>query len=248
MKEKQTKQRKIGIKIFPNGKAFLKQIEQYVDFVEIMAVEGAEYPFLKNWKKEIVIHQEHGEFGVNHANPKKRKKNQAATKWAIHLADKYNAKKIIVHGGHIENKECSIKEIIKQLSPVWDKRIIFENLIAVANGQYMFCYNKEQLKILTKKFNTGICLDISHAVLSGMERYEDPEYILKELKTLPIMHGHMCNGHEEKPVDQHLHFCDGNFPLRKYIKYFPKEVAITIETQKNTEKAKQDIRFVKKYG
>lgn len=240
--------RKIGVKIFPNGEAFLEQMKPHIDFVEIMAVEGAEYPFLKHWKKPIIIHQEHDGFGVNHANPGKRKKNQAATKWAIHLANKYNAEKIIVHGGHIENKECSIKEIIKQLSPVWDKRIIFENLVYVSGGHYMFCYNKEQLKIVTKIFKTGICLDISHAVLSGMERHENPEFFLKELTKLPIKHGHICNGHLEVPVDQHLHFCDGNFPLKRYIKYFPKEIGITIETQKDKEKAKQDIEFVRKYS
>ena len=240
--------RSIGIKIFPNGKAFIEQMEQYVDFVEIMAVEGAEYGFLKNWKKQVVIHHEHDGFGVNHANPAKRKKNLAATKWAIHLANKFNAEKIIVHGGHKENKECSIKEIIKQLTPIWDERIIFENLIYISGGHYMFCYNKEQLKMLTKTFKTGICLDISHAVLSGMERQENPEYFLKELKTLPIKHGHLCNGHLEVPVDQHLHFSDGNFPIKKYMKYFPKEIAITIETQKNTEKTKQDIMFVRAHG
>ena len=76
----------------------------------------------------------------------------------------------------------------------------------------------------------------------------NPEYFLKELKTLPIKHGHLCNGHLEVPVDQHLHFSDGNFPIKKYMKYFPKEIAITIETQKNTEKTKQDIMFVRAHG
>ncbi len=240
--------RSIGVKIYPNGKAFLEQMEPYVDFVEIMAVVGAEYTFLKQWKKGVIIHHEHDGFGVNHANPSKRKKNIAATNWAIHLANKFHAEKIIVHGGHKESKECSIKEIIEQLTPLWDKRIIFENLIYISGGYYMFCYNKEQLKILTEKFNTGICLDISHAILSGMERQENPEYFLKELKKLPIKHGHLCNGHLEVPVDQHLHFCDGNFPLKRDIKYIPKGIAITIETQKNIEKAKQDIEFVRTHG
>lgn len=248
MKEKQPKQRRIGIKIFPNGKAFYEIMEPYIDFVEIMAVEGAEYTWLQEKAKPIIIHHEHDGFGVNHANPEKKKKNTAATQWAIHLANKFNAEKIIVHAGHIENKECSIKEVITQLQPVWDKRIIFENLIAVANEQYMFCYNKKDLLLLTKTFKTGICLDLSHAIISGMEIHKDPEHFLKELKSLPIMHGHVCDGHREKPVDEHIHIGEGNFPIKQYLKYIPKYKDITLETPKNREKAKKDIAFLRQYG
>ena len=240
--------RKVGVKIFPNGKAFYEQMKEHIDFIEIMAVEGAEYSFLKGWKKGVVIHHEHDGFGINHANPNKKKKNLAATKWAIHLANKFHAEKIIVHAGHIENKECSIKEIIKQLTPIWDKRIIFENLIHIAGGHYMFCYNKQHLEYLTSAFKTGICLDISHAVISGVELHNEPEYFLKELQTLPILHGHVCDGHLETPIDQHIHIGDGNFALKKYLQYFPKKIAITIETPKNLKKAKQDIAFVRRYG
>ncbi len=240
--------RKIGIKIFPNGKGFLDAMQNYVDFVEIMAVEGAEYSFLKKWKKGVIIHHEHDGFGVNHANPEKIKKNKAATKWAIHLANKFNAEKIIVHAGHMENKECSLKEVTKQLTPLWDKRIIFENLIHIAGGHYMFCYKKEQLEYLTSMFKTGICLDISHGVISGVERHNDPEYFLKELQALPILHGHVCDGHLETPIDQHIHIGDGNFPLKEYLKYIPKKRDMTLETPKNIEKAKKDIAFLRKYG
>lgn len=248
MKEKQIEQRKIGIKIFPNGKAFYESIEPYIDFVEIMAVEGAEYTWLQEKTKPIIIHHEHDGFGVNYANPDKKKKNTAATQWAIHLANKYSAKKIIVHGGHIENKECSIKEAIKQIQQMWDNRMIFENLIAITNGQYMFCYNKKDLLLLTKTFKTGICLDLSHAIISGMEMHKDPEYFLKELKSLPILHGHVCDGHIEKPIDEHIHVGDGNFPIKQYLKYIPKNKDITLETQKNIEKAKKDIIFLRRYG
>ncbi len=242
------KTRKIGLKIFPNGKAFYEVMEPYIDFIEIMAVEGAEYAWLQKRNKEVIIHHEHDGFGVNHANPDKKKKNEAATKWAIHHANKFNAKNIIVHAGHIDNKNCSIKEAIKQLTPLWDKRIIFENLIRVANNHYMFCYNKEDLELLTKTFKTGICLDLSHAIISSMEMHNNPEYFLKQLQKLPILHGHVCDGHLENPVDQHIHIGDGNFPLKKYLKYIPKKTDITIETQKNIEKAKKDIAFLRNYG
>lgn len=240
--------RRIGIKIFPNGKAFYEKMEQYIDFVEIMAVEGAEYAWLKKKSMPVVIHHEHDAFGINHANPKKKKQNAAATRWAIHLANEFNAEKIILHAGHIENKTCSLQETARQLTPLWDKRIIFENLIRVANKHYMFCYSKKDLEILTKKFKTGICLDLSHAIISGMEMQSNPYYYLKELQSLPIYHGHVCDGHGELPIDQHIHIGDGNFPLKISLKYIPKYVDITLETQKDIEKAKQDIAFLRKYG
>ncbi len=247
-KQETKAKRKIGIKIFPNGKAFYEVMEPYIDFVEIMAGEGAEYTWLQKRTKPIIIHHEHDGFGVNHANPEKKKKNLAATNWAIYLANKFNAEKIIVHAGHIESKECSLKEVIAQLEPVWDKRIIFENLITVANGHYMFCYNKKDLQLLTKTFKTGICLDLSHAIISGIEMHKNPEYFLKELQVLPILHGHVCDGHLETPIDQHIHIGDGNFPLKEYLKYIPKNRDITVETPKNIEKAKKDIAFLRKYG
>jgi len=240
--------RKVGAKFFPNGKAFYHKIKKYADFVEIMAKEGAEYPFLEEYTKPIIIHMEHDGFGINFANSSKRRKNAKAVKWAVKLANKFHAKKIIIHAGYIENKHCTVHEIVHQLQSLWDKRMIFENLIYVGNKQYMHSYDVKQLKYLTMLFKTGICLDISHAVITASELQKKPETILKELCTLPVQHIHVCDGFLEIPKDKHLHIGDGNFPLTQYLKLLPKNVDITLETGKNIQKWKKDVTFVKKYG
>jgi len=240
--------RKIGIKLWPDGKKFYDQIKEQVDFIEIMAVVGEKYKWLENWKKPIVIHHEHSGMGINHANPKKKKINLRSTKWAQKLATKFKAKKIIVHPGNVENKDCSLAEVVKQLKPLKDKRIIFENLIYIDkhSGTYMFAYNWHELHYLCKKFKTGICLDFSHATISAKELMIDPKAYLKDFRRLPIKHLHICDGKLELPVDLHLHLQEGNFPLKKYLKIFPKNIDITIETGKDIKKAMHDITFVRK--
>ena len=238
---------KVGLKVFPNGKEFFNKIKEDIDFIEIMAVKGAKYEWLKNWKKSVVIHHEHSGFGVNFANPKKRKTNLQSMKWAQKLATKFKAKKIIVHPGHVESGECHLAETIKQLEPLKDKRIILENLIYSTKQFYMFAYNKEQLNVLCKKLGTGICFDLSHAVISANELHIKPEEYLKKLATLPVKHIHICDGRLEEPVDVHYHIGDGNFPIKKYLKCFPKGIDVTLETQRDPNKARNDIKFVKKY-
>ncbi|MFA6888352.1 MAG: TIM barrel protein [Candidatus Woesearchaeota archaeon] len=240
--------RNIGGKLFPSGESFYHKIKKNTDFIEIMAVEGKKYAFLKNDNKPIIIHMEHDSFGINFANPNKKQKNIKAVQWAVRLANKFHAKKIIIHTGHIEHNKCTIQEIIRQLRPIWDSRMIFENLIYIGHKQYMYNYNAKQLKYLTNLFKTGICLDISHAVITAEELKQKPETILKELCTLPIYHIHVCDGFLEIPEDKHLHIGEGNFPLKQYLKLLPKNIDVTLETGKNPKKWKNDAQFVKKYG
>ncbi len=239
--------RNVGAKFFPNGKIFYHKIKKNADFLEIMATEGEEYTFLKEYANPIVIHIEHDSFGINFANPYKRQKNAKAVKWAIKLANTFNAHKIIIHTGYVENKNCTIHEIVHQLHSLWDTRMIFENLIYIENSRYMYTYNKEQLQYLTKLFKTGICLDVSHAVITAKELQKKPEQFLKDLCTISVRHIHVCDGFLEIPHDKHLHIGDGNFPLKQYLQLLPKNVDITLETGKNIQKWKKDIAFVRRY-
>lgn len=241
---------KIGLKLFPNRELFFRMIKNYphIDFIEIMGIVGEEYNWLKSWKKEIVIHLEHEEFGINFANKKKKNINLCAAHWSQKLADKFNSKKIIVHPGYIEDAECSLQETIQQLKALKEdkkNRFILENLIYICEKRYMFAYDREQLAYLCKKLNTGICLDLSHAIISAKELKINPAIYLKKLKNLPIKHIHLSDGRMEFPDDLHLHLGDGNFPLKKYMQFIPKNVDITLETGKDVRKTKRDVLFVK---
>ena len=241
----------IGIKLFPDGKKFYESVKETeigesIDFIEIMALVGEEYGFLEDWKKPVVIHHEHSGFGINHANPDKWKQNKRSTQWAVHLADKFRAEKIIVHPGHWDHKNCSIQEMVRQLTALWDKRMIFENLIYISDNFYMFCCEKQELEYLVKKFKTGICLDLAHAMLTACQLRKKPEAVLETLRTLPIRHVHVSDSFLKRPIDMHLHIGSGNLPLKKCLKYIPYSVDITLETGKDIDGYKKDKVFLRR--
>ncbi|MDP1759954.1 MAG: hypothetical protein Q8L01_00585 [Candidatus Woesebacteria bacterium] len=64
---------KIGIKTFDNP-FFLESLKEKADFIEIMAIEGNNYDFLKKFSLPIVIHAQHENFGINNADKTKYKK------------------------------------------------------------------------------------------------------------------------------------------------------------------------------
>lgn len=236
----------VGLKVFPDSEQFFKKVKEHIDFIEIMAVKKAQYRWLEDWGKPVVIHHEHSRFGINHANPEKRRSNLQSTQWAQFLATKFRSQKIIVHPGYVENGKCQLAEVVHQLAPLKDKRIIVENLIYVATKYYMFAYNWHQLQYLCKKLNTGVCLDVSHGVISATELTLDPKKYLKELGTLPTKHIHVCDGEVNSPDDMHLHIGDGNFPLKQYLKQFPKKIDVTLETGNDPKKAIRDVAFIRK--
>ena len=65
---------KIGTKFF-DSESLLKPLEKQADFIEVMAIEGKDYRFLNHIKKPIIIHAQHGGFGVNNADKTKYEKN-----------------------------------------------------------------------------------------------------------------------------------------------------------------------------
>ena len=118
---------KIGVKTFDN-RNFLKPFENQVDFFEIMAIETNKYDFLKEFKLPMVIHSQHGVFGVNSADKTKEERNLKSINFARKIADKVNSKKIILHPGELEDENCSKEQAIKFIKTLDDKRIIIENV------------------------------------------------------------------------------------------------------------------------
>ena len=55
---------KIGIKTFDDA-LLLESLKEKADFIEVMAIEGNNYDFLKKFSLPIVIHAQHEVFGIN---------------------------------------------------------------------------------------------------------------------------------------------------------------------------------------
>ncbi len=234
---------KIGVKTFDNPK-FLKNFENKVDFFEIMAAQKNDYSFLKNFSLPIVIHAEHDKFGFNPADISKKEFNMKAIKFAIKIADLSNAKKIIVHPGQIENKNCSIKNAINFFKEINDKRILIENLPNSRNPNIIrLCQTPIQIKKFMKETGAGFCFDVNHALI-GIKHFENYEFIEEYIKLNPN-HYHI-GGQRSLNGETHISFLNSDLNLKEILKYYPENSEITLETEVDVEKTEEDLKIVRK--
>lgn len=235
---------KVGLKIFYGYEMDkLRPFLDSIDFVEVMAIEGNDYSFLKEINLPFVIHNQHHAFGVNPANPSKLLSNKSSLDFSIKLADKMDAKTIILHPGFYEDNNCSEDTFFDLLKDYNDKRIILENLNFNSHGFENQGYDYKSMKLLMDKTKKGMCLDFEHACLSAFRLNKDMIGFVKEIMALKPRHFHMSNM-TFNPMKNHLHFSDGELPLAKLKKMLSNNDLISIETDKD-EKSWKDIEFLR---
>jgi len=218
---------KIGVKTY-DSEEFLKHFEDKADFFEIQALRKNNYDFLKNFNKELVIHAEHQGLGINPADKSKIKENLNAIDFAIKLADKYNAKKIILHPGYLDNKDCTEEQTIFFIKNINDKRILIENLPLNDEAEF-FCTTPENTKNFIEKTKKKFCLDISHALVSANTLNKDyPEMIKEFIKLNPSLY-HISGEKLDCREDEHLSFKDSELDIKKILKLCPKDSEFTLE-------------------
>jgi sugar phosphate isomerase/epimerase len=230
---------KIGVKTFDNGN-FLKPFEDKVDFFEVMAIENVDYSFLKELHLPIVIHSQHRGFGVNIADKTKLQKNLTSINFAIDLANKANAKKIILHPGELDNKDCSREQAINFIKSIRDKRIIIENIPPEETKR--LGETPEEIKEILKVTKKGFCFDINHAIITAIELKLNYEDLIKEFVKLKPNHYHL--GGQARKTD-HLALSESNFDLKKIISFLPRDAEITLEVSTDLKKTLNDVRLMK---
>jgi len=238
---------KIGVKTFGDVK-FLEHFKDKVDFFEIMAAQKNDYSFLRKFSLPIVIHAEHSGFGINYADISKKEENIKSISFAMKLADKVNAGKIIVHPGLIErkNKNYSEKNAIDFIKELNDRRILIENLHGSENlkNTYSLCRKSGEVKKFMKKTNTKFCFDINHALACIKNFNENYNFMKKYVKLNPA-HYHL-GGQSIKDKQTHLCFEKSDLNLREVFRYLPKDAEITLEVETDIKKVEKDIDIIKK--
>ncbi|MFC1723391.1 TIM barrel protein, partial [Nanoarchaeota archaeon] len=235
---------KVGIKVyFPSELKFIKRFPS-IDFVEIMAVVGHDYSKFKDLNIPIIIHNQHSRWGVNMADPQKRKHNAKSLNYSIKLADMFEAKHIILHPGQ-QFPGCSEEELHYQLSRFPDKRIILENLPSPYGGIKRFGYDYKSMKRILKTNKRRMNLDFPHASETATRAGKKPIPFIKKLMTLKPAHFHMSDTRLQSLRDMHLHLQEGNLPLPRFKKLLPPRAWITLEVDHNYNKTKHDIEFLK---
>jgi deoxyribonuclease IV len=234
---------KLGVKTY-DSMNFLEYFQDKCDFFEVMAIETVDYSFLKNFSKEVVIHAQHEGFFINNADKTKETKNLISLDFARKLADNTKSKKIILHPGIIENKDCSEENSINFFKNIKDKRILIENCPNIEN---FLLSTPLKAKEFLKQTNRKLCLDINHAIVTA--RYEKTNYldILGEFIKLKPSHYHLSGQNLESGED-HLSFEDGSdIDLTEIFKLLPKNAEITLEVSKDIKKTENDLNLIKKY-
>jgi len=241
--------KKIGIKVHSeNQEDYVKEMADSVDFIEFYANVKENFCFLYKYKNEkpIVIHCEHSGDAINLSDKSIIKKNTKAMKWAIHLADKFNSKKIIIHPGYRNNRYCSFENLIKIIKANYDKRFLIESMPYIKNSKKeFFCYEQNEIKILMKKCKIGFCLDFNHSTGSAFHRNKSLTAFLKKLLLLKPKHFHISDVNLEKGNEVHMNFFDGTANLKLIKKLIPKNAWVTLEVPHNIEKNKQEIKFLR---
>lgn len=239
---------KIGLKIYNKGDLDkIKPVLDRIDFLEVMAIEGRDYSFLKKVKLPIVVHCMHQRWGINPANAMKFSKNRRVLNFAISLADEYDAKFIVIHPGHKEKGFCAAKNASHFLSNFNDERILIENLPRVDEG-YSEMYGagfgglQDMIEIADKDF----CLDLEHAGITANDKKRDIVEFIMELMKLKPKYFHICDVKFGKKMKNHLALGKGDLPLREIKKLIPDNAWVLLETEHNIDEHKEDIEFLRK--
>ncbi len=239
---------KIGVKTY-DDRAFLGHFRKKADFFEVMALEGRDYSFLRQFSGPIIIHAQHYVFGDNPADKARIEKNASSINFARGVADLAGAKRIILHPGVIANSNCSEENAAAFVKMLKDGRIIIENHPYIEGLNYL-CTTPEETKRFMKKADVGLCLDINHAIETAFMKGIGCNKLIKDFIKLKPVHYHLGGQRLEKGANgrilSHLPFKDSTLDLREILGFLPKNAEITLETEPNIEKTEDDLSRVRK--
>ena len=95
----------------------------------------------------------------------------------------------------------------------------------------------------------GFCLDVGHAICSANSQGIEPYSYIEKLVTLYPKRIHLSDINTNSKYDQHLNYGQGNLDFKKILSIVPKDVNITIETNKisktNLDDYAGDVNFLK---
>ncbi|MBQ9034440.1 MAG: hypothetical protein IJ099_00565 [Alphaproteobacteria bacterium] len=108
----------------------------------------------------------------------------------------------------------------------------------------------QDIKYIMEETGCGFCFDFSHAICSAVSLKINIDEQLKNFFNLNPTVYHMCDGDQNQENDLHMHFRDGNFPLRHFLNDFTsKDAYITMETSIGVEQSAdlriQDYQYLK---
>jgi deoxyribonuclease IV len=233
---------KFGVKIF-SEREFADYFKDKADFLEVTAILGEDYSFLDDYPLPVVVHAMHSGFGINFTNVDLFEKNMEAVDFAVELADRCGAEKIIVHVGRLNGERCSVEQVVNFLKGL-DERIIVENL--TMRGVEGFFSRSEEVVEFIGKTGRKICFDVNHAMEVAYNDGVDYYDCVKDFVKMRPEHFHLGGGIVGDVERQHLNFKDSDFSVEKILKMLPSDAWVTIETTTDIEEVEKDLKFLRR--
>jgi endonuclease IV len=243
---------KIGLKTFPRDFMLANRLHKETDYFELFAAQG-EMENIKLFQgldtPVHVIHAEHSTYGVNIANKEKYGLNMESIRFAQEVADMFGSMFIIVHPGTLENEFCSPDYSIEMLGELGDKRIITENLPFKGNfgGTWVETFGRTPAEIsrIIESSGVGFCFDVGHAWSVAYATRRDPVRIVREFLGMKPAMFHFYDSVLESETETHLNMGDGDADIGMYKGMLPKDALITLETNPDYEKRRNDLRIMR---
>jgi endonuclease IV len=246
----------IGLKLGSTNKSYTSDIlslyeNGYFQYIELFAIPETFDDTIGYWKQfdiPTIIHAPHSFAGMNLSLPEKRNNNVKKLEETFQFVDVLNSQYIIFHSGI----NGSIGETIRQLRPFADSRCLienkprkgFDNTKGIGSIASEICF-------LQKELNIGFCLDFGHAICAANSLKQNPLKFIQELLQLnPTMY-HLTDGDYKGEYDSHLHYGQGDFPIKEILKLIPQDAKLTNEAKHNSEKNLndfiEDVKCLEKY-
>jgi len=228
---------KIGLKLWSSNKNYVIEAQRLFDngnchYIELFVEPGTLDSCVEIWKVlkiPFIIHAPHFTQGVNLAKAENFEQNITYAREALRFADELGAGLVIFHPGVAGD----IKETIRQLRVINDKRILIENKpYSSCDGNYV-CngHSPEEIAFIMKEVGVGFCLDVSHAVCAANSKKTDPiVYLGKFLKMRPLVF-HIADGDWGGIYDEHEHIGRGSFRFDEVFTLLPLGAMVTIEAR-----------------
>lgn len=198
----------------------------------------------------VAIHAPHSCFGLDTGNPELETSNQKKFEDSRRFADLLNAEIIILHAGAGAGEAC-LSETIRQFRNIGDSRIAVENLPLICSSTHVRLHGNTPAEIQRIITETGckFCLDFSHAVCAANSTNADVWQTLNAFAALNPSMYHLCDGNINGTDDEHLHYGEGNYDLKRLLtEYVEPNALVTMETgheiPQNITPWLEDLRFL----
>ncbi len=204
------------------------------DYIELYIVPG-HLNLIDKWKDIRIpfdIHAPHFAHNMNLSKKEYEKDNYSKYIEVKEYADSLNASVIIFHGGI----NGDYKETGRQIKNFNESRILIENKpyqpLRMSEDNKCVGSKYEEIKYIMEESRCGFCLDIGHAICSANSQGIEPYSYIEKLVTLNPKRIHLSDIDTTSKYDQHLNYGKGNLDFKRILSIIPKDVNITIETNK----------------